>query len=317
VVEKDSSNLVARQRAADCFFRLSNMPEAERWYASLAGTPGVPPTYLYQYAEVLAMRGKYQEARGWLAQYQKVSRDDRAKAKLDFIQRLNYYYRDSLLYTIKNEPFNSDQSDFAPQYFKDGSVFVSARDRDLFIKHHSASALNEKEAMLNIYFAPKAAVGERDAVNFDKRELNSPYHDGPIAFFDGDRRAVFSRTNLRAGKPVPSSNRVNLKLYFGEVDATGMKNIESFEFNDDTYSIAHPWISQDGKTLYFASNMPGGEGGVDLYATERKMASGPHRTTWGLRSIHWGTSFILSLQMIPHCISLPPATVAWGDWIFT
>jgi outer membrane protein OmpA-like peptidoglycan-associated protein len=270
-VEKDSSNLVARQRAADCYFRLNNINEAEQWYGALAGAPNVPPEYLYQYAQVLTMQGKYEEAQEWLVKYQKVSEDPRAKSKLEFIRHINYYYRDSLLYAIRNEPFNSDQSDFAPQYYNGGSVFVSARDRDLFIKHHSASALNEKESMLNIYFAPKGAVSEPDAINFDKQNLNSPYHDGPIAFFDGNKKAVFSRNNLHHGKPVQNSGRVNLKLYFGEVDAVnGMRNIEPFEFNDDKYSIGHPWMSDDGQTLYFASNMPGGQGGVDLYITEKK-----------------------------------------------
>ncbi len=270
-MEKDSSNLVARQRAADCYFKLSNLEEAERLYASLARAPGVPPQCLFQYAQVLSMKGKYEQAQELLTRYQNVSKDDRAKAQLEFIRHIDYYYRDSLLYTIKNEPFNSDQSDFAPQYYTGGSVFVSARDRNLFIKHQSASALNAKESMLNIYFAPAGATSERDAAALDKKSLNSPYHDGPIAFYSGNRKAVFSRNNLRGGKAVTSSGRVNLKLYFGDVDAVnGMRNIESFDFNDDAYSISHPWISADGQLLYFASNKPGGEGGVDLYVTEKK-----------------------------------------------
>ena len=43
VVEKDSSNYIARQRIADCNFRLGNIDEAERWYASLAATPNISP----------------------------------------------------------------------------------------------------------------------------------------------------------------------------------------------------------------------------------------------------------------------------------
>ena len=36
-------------------------------------------------------------------------------------------------------------------------------------------------------------------------------------------------------------------------------------YNSNTYSTAHPTISKDGNTLVFASDMPGGKGGMDLY----------------------------------------------------
>ena len=36
------------------------------------------------------------------------------------------------------------------------------------------------------------------------------------------------------------------------------------------YSIAHPAISPDGQRLYFASDMPGGYGGMDIYYSERR-----------------------------------------------
>jgi outer membrane protein OmpA-like peptidoglycan-associated protein/tetratricopeptide (TPR) repeat protein len=270
-VGKDSSNLVARQRIADCYFRLGRLPEAERWYSSLAVQPNASPEYKYQYAQVLTSRGRYNEAKKWFEEYAKESNDARATEKIDFIHLLYYYFRDSLLYDVKNEPYNSDQSDFAPQYFGDGIVFVSARDRDMFIKHQSTSALNDKETMLNIYFAPKSAVEEKDAVFFNDRDLRSSFHDGPIAFFDNGKKVAFSRNNLVNGKPVVHAGRVNLRLYFGQLNANKeIEKIEPFPFNDDAFSIAHPWVSNDGSIMYFASNQPGGQGGVDIYISEKK-----------------------------------------------
>ncbi len=40
-------------------------------------------------------------------------------------------------------------------------------------------------------------------------------------------------------------------------------------FNSDEYSVAHPTLTADGNTLYFASDMPGGFGGMDLYYSEK------------------------------------------------
>ncbi len=41
-------------------------------------------------------------------------------------------------------------------------------------------------------------------------------------------------------------------------------------FNDPAYSYAHPSISENGDTLYFVSDQPGGYGGSDIYRVVRK-----------------------------------------------
>lgn len=46
--------------------------------------------------------------------------------------------------------------------------------------------------------------------------------------------------------------------------------------NDPVWWDSQPSISADGKTLYFASNRPGGKGGIDIYMTQ-KMVNGE----WG------------------------------------
>lgn len=47
-------------------------------------------------------------------------------------------------------------------------------------------------------------------------------------------------------------------------------------FNSKKFSCAYPFISADGKSLFFASNMPGGYGGMDLYVSQKRGNS------WGV-----------------------------------
>ena len=42
---------------------------------------------------------------------------------------------------------------------------------------------------------------------------------------------------------------------------------EAVCFNDKEYSVAHFSILNDGKTSHFASDKPGGQGGVDIYVS--------------------------------------------------
>ena len=56
-----------------------------------------------------------------------------------------------------------------------------------------------------------------------------------------------------------------LKLYKATLENGRWGNVEPFIFNNDQYNVAHPALSHDSKKIFFASDMPGGFGGTDLY----------------------------------------------------
>lgn len=98
--------------------------------------------------------------------------------------------------------------------------------------------------------------------------INSKYHEGPSAFFKDGSKVVFTRNNFMNGKTKKSSDGITkLKLYIGEANKDGWKNIKELPFNSDDYSTGHPALSPDEKLLFFASDMPGGFGGTDLYVS--------------------------------------------------
>jgi outer membrane protein OmpA-like peptidoglycan-associated protein len=61
-----------------------------------------------------------------------------------------------------------------------------------------------------------------------------------------------------------------LEIYSAKFKNNGWTDIKAFAYNNaDEYSVGHPALSPDGKTLYFVSNMPGGVGGADVYYCEK------------------------------------------------
>ncbi len=60
-----------------------------------------------------------------------------------------------------------------------------------------------------------------------------------------------------------------LGLFFAQLNDGIWSMPVAFEHNNTKFSIIHPTFSSDGTTLYFASDMPGGMGGMDLYACVR------------------------------------------------
>src|SRR5207247_1294879 len=96
------------------------------------------------------------------------------------------------------------------------------------------------------------------------RKINSAYHDGP-ACFSADEKTIYFTTNGR------KEQKKNLMIYESHAVNGEWTEPEPIKLNDPDYSIAHPALSHDGQTLFFASDMPGGFGGTDLYMSSRDL----------------------------------------------
>lgn len=103
--------------------------------------------------------------------------------------------------------------------------------------------------------------------------LNTRYHEGPATFYRDGSKIIFTRNNFNSGRARKSAEGVNkLKLYTASQQNGAWENIEELPFNSDEYSVGHPSLGKDltgaqDRFLFFASDMPGGFGGSDLYVT--------------------------------------------------
>ena len=97
-------------------------------------------------------------------------------------------------------------------------------------------------------------------------DVNTKYHEGGVALSADGKRLYFDRNDYLDGKYVKDENGVNqINLYYSELVDGGWKGVYPVPFNNSEYSVGHPALSPDGKTLYFVSDMPGGFGASDLY----------------------------------------------------
>ena len=97
-------------------------------------------------------------------------------------------------------------------------------------------------------------------------DVNGPFHEGPASFTSDGNTVFFTRSNYYKRKmDVNEKMENNLKIFKATLIDGKWKNLEELPFNSDDYSVAHPTLSPDEKTLYFASNMPGTIGQSDIY----------------------------------------------------
>ena len=161
--------------------------------------------------------------------------------------------------TVEN--INSKSADFCPLIYDKGIVFVSERGIDLVNENHFEMT---DKPYLSIFYA-QSDKNYKKAKKFSYK-LNSLYHDGPVSISEDQKTIYFTRVN----KKEQGKNFVNrLRIYSANLQGKKWKDITPFEYNSRDYSVAHPWISEDGKKLFFASDMPGGFGGMDIYVATK------------------------------------------------
>lgn len=103
--------------------------------------------------------------------------------------------------------------------------------------------------------------------------INTQYHEGSAAAFK-DGSIIFTRNNYYKGEYKTAKDGIN-KLKMFTAKAPDFKDIEPFLYNSNDYSVGHPALNSSGTLLIFASDMPGGYGGSDLYYCVRNSVNLP------------------------------------------
>ena len=163
---------------------------------------------------------------------------------------------------------NSSESDFGPAYYDGGLVFASARKDPTNLTKQKYK--RDNSAFLDLYYANIKADCTMSAVGKFNPHVNTKFHESSTTFYEDGRKVLFTRNNYFEKKILKSSSGdVNLKVFQAELGPNGnWVNIQGLPFNSDEYSTGHPTITADGKRIYFISDMPGGEGGPDIYYPE-------------------------------------------------
>ena len=260
------------KQVAECYFNLHDPATAEEWYRKLQGNPALDAPAKFDYAEALSQNGKYDESKAMFEEYLKERpSSNMAKEKIEFLNRITHYLSDTSDFAIFNADFNTEHSEYGAHYFHGGIAFASSRDNDYLIEHKAMDAVSGDESLLNMYYVEGLSHGEHKLARLlHADQLKSFLHEGPMAFYNNDKKAAFTRTNMTAGgRPIRGKDKqAHLQIYFADVARLyNLSNIRPFEHNDRDYSLAHPTVSPDGSTMYFSSTQPGGLGGSDIYVS--------------------------------------------------
>ena len=254
------------KKLGDAYYFNSEFENAAKWYGEMfAMNPSPAAEYYYRYAQCLKSIGETDKANKILdefnAKYKNDSRGILYKNDRDYLDQIK---ANSGRYKIEGAGINSKYSDYGSFIYDNKIYFASARDTGNFSQRkHKWTG----EYFTNIYNANlDAETGIPSKENKIKSELNGRFHEATPVFTKDGKTVYFTRNNYVDGKKGKDANKITLvKIYKATLQDGKWKNITPLPFTSDNYSTAHPSLSPDEKTLYFASDMPGSVGQSDIY----------------------------------------------------
>ena len=226
-------------------------------------------TYLYL-GQQLMKNGNYKEAEKACQTFLDSMRNDGstesrnyeqlAKTGIQSAQKAPQWKKEGSAYTVKRERFfDSRRAEYSPMLAgeeNDQLFFTSTRNQ---AKGDELSGITGTKNA-DIFMSQKDDKGKWQRPEVIDSELNSDDDEGACCFSPDGRTMYLTQCRTDASYPryatIVTSNRS---------DASWSKATELTITHDTLSAYAHPAVAPDGEWLYFASNMPGGMGGYDIW----------------------------------------------------
>ena len=249
------------KKLGNAYYFNSNFEGAAKWYGELfVLNPNPESEYYYRYAQSLKATGALEKSNQIMEEFRsKFTNDIRGKLYSETSNYMDQIKANSGRYNIEDAGINSKYSDYGTFVYDNKIYFASARDTGNFSQRkHTWTG----EYFTNLYYSAVDSVKVKKL----KNGLNSRFHEASPVFTKDGKTVYFTRNNYVNGKKGKSENKINfIKLYKATLENNKWTNITALPFTSDNYSTAHPALSPDERTLYFASDMPGTLGQSDLF----------------------------------------------------
>lgn len=256
-------------KMAECHRRLNQYARAAAAYQNAARYGYGDSTLYLHLGQMLAADGKYAPALKAYTDYLEWRPGDLLAENGAAGARIALDKSGATRYVVKQDKlFNSRRSDYSPMYLDKSmeQIYFTTTNEKV-----SGSRKSEITGMKkgDIWFATKNERGEWKRPEPVEGELNTEVDEGTPAFTPDGMTMYLSRARRE-----PNAN-TSVEIYTSQRSDAKWSAPQKFEITADTVSVyAHPAVSPDGQWLYFASDMPGGFGGMDIWRVNLKERQG-------------------------------------------
>jgi outer membrane protein OmpA-like peptidoglycan-associated protein len=268
---KKKEDTLAVLNIAEAYRRINETEKAEFYYKR--ATELYPSNTEIQliYGQLLKTNNKHNQAKEVFIVYaSKNPQDERGNKYILSCDKVKSWMVETPNFSVSNlEEINTSGSEFSAVPYENGIAFVT----DRFMSHVDGIESGTQAPYLRISFAEMIDSSYKKPKEFGGN-FNNEYHNGPVSFNKAQNIAFLTRVEIsknnttvdaETGKKQKFVNKP--QLFYTEKKGNKWDAPKSFEHNNPLYTYAHPTLTPDGKTLFFASDMKGGSGALDIYTS--------------------------------------------------
>jgi len=250
--------------SAECYRLTHDFAAAEEQYEKsiLLGYHETEPKIYFYLAEMQMAQGEHKKAEGNYKKYKTINPSDPI---IDVRIQSCKDYKDFEKNKTRHEM--TQMTKLNTTYFDYGAV-MNARGTEMYFTSSRPAATGDQiesitcEDFSDIFVTTVDRKGNFSEPMPLPPSINTIDNEGAMCLDGRGRTMFFTRC--------PNQEKMNLGCDIYMVEVKNKKYGEPVKLaikDHDSTHVGHPAVSADGKTLIFASNMAGGEGGVDLWMT--------------------------------------------------
>ncbi len=263
ILEKDDSYIDATLLLSQIYLKQGQIEKEKELYLNYLSKNANLDVVWYNLADVYVRENNFKKAIETFSVLDTL-KGVQPRVKTLAIERKNKIYTldsiqsnsvDVKITTLPNS-INSEYHEYPPSFTVDGEWMYFTRLLENKNETNNFFRYNE-----DIYIAQKQGMifSEPTPVN----HINTRDNEASIAIAPDGSFMVFTRCKT-------NQNNSGCDLYISFfIDGKWTKAVNMGEPVNTRYKETQPSISYDGKTIYFASDRPGGIGGLDIYSSTR------------------------------------------------
>ena len=260
-LEDDPESPVYNYFVAESYRKTNRIYEATDYYAKAIEGGYADDEMELHYAQALKASERYNDAKNVLQKYLQYATVenfvDRAKAELKNLDKLDSISLNVRNIDVKNaEGINTENAEYSPYFFKNELYFATGREQASF-ERYGIPFTDLYKVQTNGLNLDAASIEKLSGI-FNDEEIN----EGSLAFSPDGNSVVFAK-----GNSADKRGRFNTDLYISTKKNGEWTTPQLMPINSPDSWDSSPTFSGDGKTIYFASDRPGGLGGSDIYRT--------------------------------------------------
>lgn len=280
-------------RIAECYRKILDLKQAETWYMKAIKAKYPDPIAILYLADMMKQNEKYAEAQAQYNNYKAANPSDKRGEDGAKSCELAQKWKDNpTRYVVANEAqINSAYMDFSP-------CFIDRKATDLYFTSSRPGADGNTidgvtgESFSDVYEVKRDKKGKWSTPTPISKTINSPSNEGSISVTHKFDKLFFTRC------PVEKKKNMGCEIFISEKKGNDWAEATLVKLTTDSFSVGHPTLNPDETRLYFATDMPGGLGGHDIwYITYDKKAK-----VWSESPVNLGAPINTEYdEMFPYC----------------